>query len=65
MKKMLLLPGCLYDFSFNHLLAARPAYIQTKDGVIVFTDPAFTGRSHALNPKGRPATFFRNNTKSI
>jgi alpha-D-xyloside xylohydrolase len=29
-------------------LAAPPSYIQTKDGVIVFTDPLFTGTSKAV-----------------
>ena len=32
-------------FSFsNVVLAEIPAYIQTNEGIIVFTDPAFTGR---------------------
>src|SRR5690242_2396533 len=33
---------------FNVLLAAPPSFIQTKDGVIVFTDPAFTGTPNAV-----------------
>jgi alpha-D-xyloside xylohydrolase len=48
MKKSLLLLGILSAFAFNDLLAAPPAYIQTKDGVIVFTNPAFTGTSNAV-----------------
>lgn len=32
----------------NDLLAEFPSYIQTKDGVIVFTDPVFTGTSNAV-----------------
>ena len=38
----------LSAFAFNDLLAAPPSFIQTKDGVIVFTDPAFTGTSNAV-----------------
>jgi len=33
---------------FNVLLAEPPSYIQTKDGIIVFTDPLFTGISNAV-----------------
>lgn len=33
---------------FNAVLAESPAYIQTKEGIIVFTDPAFTGRITAV-----------------
>ena len=32
----------------NVVLAAPPSYTQTKDGVIVFTDPLFTGTSKAV-----------------
>jgi hypothetical protein len=46
MKRFLLLLGMLSAFAFNDLLAAPPLYIETKDGAIVFTDPAFTGTSH-------------------
>ena len=42
MKRSLLLLSMLCAFAINDLLAAPPSYIQTKDGVIVFTDPAFT-----------------------
>ena len=36
-------------FSFiNVVLAVPPSYIQTKDGVTVFTDPVFTGTSKAV-----------------
>ena len=38
----------LSAFAFNAVLAAPPSFIQTKDGVIVFTDPAFTGTSNAV-----------------
>jgi alpha-D-xyloside xylohydrolase len=48
MKRSLLLLGILSAFAFNDLLAAPPSYIQTKDGVIVFTDPGFTGSSKAV-----------------
>ena len=51
MKKSLLLLGMLSAFAFNDLLAAPPSYIQTKDGVIVFTDPAYTGTSNAVKPE--------------
>ena len=48
MKLRLLLLSFLFSSVFNVLLAETPAYIQTRDGVIVFTDPAFTGTSHAV-----------------
>ena len=48
MKLRLLLLSFLFSSALNVLLAERPAYIQTRDGVIVFTDPAFTGVSHAV-----------------
>src|SRR5688572_8396892 len=48
MKRSLLLLGILSAFAFNDLLAAPPSYIPTKDGVIVFTDPGFTGSSKAV-----------------
>ena len=48
MKLRLLLLSFLCAFAFNDLLAEPPSYIQTKDGIIVFTDPAFTGTSHAV-----------------
>src|SRR5690349_10540351 len=48
MKRFLLLLSCFCAFAFNDLLAAPPSYIQTKDGVIVFTDPAYTGTSNAI-----------------
>ena len=48
MKLRLLLLSLLFSSVFNVLLAEPPAYIQTRDGVIVFTDPAFTGTSHAV-----------------
>jgi alpha-D-xyloside xylohydrolase len=39
----------LLCFSFiNAVLAVPPSYLQTKDGVIVFTDPLFTGTSRAV-----------------
>ena len=51
MKRSLLLLSMLSAFAFNDLLAAPPSFIQTKDGVIVFTDPAFTGTSNAVKPE--------------
>ncbi|MFL5744476.1 MAG: TIM-barrel domain-containing protein, partial [Niastella sp.] len=48
MKRPLLLLSCFCVFAFTDLLAAPPSYIQTKDGVIVFTDPIFTGTSNAV-----------------
>ena len=48
MKKRLLLLCLLLACVANVLLAEPPSYIQTKDGVIVFTDPVFTGTSHAV-----------------
>jgi len=48
MKRFLLLLSCFCVFAFSDLLAAPPSYIQTKDGVIVFTDPAYTGTSNAV-----------------
>ena len=38
-----------YCFAFYALSAASPACIQTTDGVIVFTNPAFTGTSHTVH----------------
>jgi len=38
----------LYFSAFNVLKAEPPSYIETEDGVIVFTDPAFTGISNAV-----------------
>jgi hypothetical protein len=51
MKRLLLLLSCCCAFAINDLLAAPPSYIQTKDGVIVFTDPAYTGTSNAVKPE--------------
>ena len=48
MKKNLLLLSLLYASTFTDLLAAPPSYIQTKDGVIIFTDPIFTGSTKAV-----------------
>ena len=48
MKRRLLLLNCLIIYVFNVLLAAPPSYIKTKEGVIVFTDPAFTGTINAV-----------------
>ena len=48
MKKRLLLLCLLLACVANVLLAEPPSYIQTKDGVIVFTDPVFTGTSNAV-----------------
>jgi alpha-D-xyloside xylohydrolase len=48
MKRPLLLLSCFFAFAINDIFGAPPSYIQTKDGVIVFTDPAFTGFSNAV-----------------
>jgi alpha-D-xyloside xylohydrolase len=48
MKLRLLLFSLLIASIFNALLAGPPSYIQTKDGIIVFTDPNFTGTSNAV-----------------
>ncbi|WP_205513609.1 TIM-barrel domain-containing protein [Longitalea arenae] len=48
MKRYLLLVSYLFVFAINDVLAAPPSYIETKDGVLVFTDPAFTGTSNAV-----------------
>lgn len=45
--RLLLLSLVCLSF-FNVILAGTPSYIQTKDGVIVFTDPLFTGTAHAV-----------------
>jgi alpha-D-xyloside xylohydrolase len=48
MKRPLLLLSCFFAFAINDIFGAPPSYIQTKDGVIVFTDPVFTGTSNAV-----------------
>jgi alpha-D-xyloside xylohydrolase len=48
MKLRLLLLTFFCTSYFNALLAEPPSYIETKDGVIVFTDAAFTGISIAV-----------------
>jgi alpha-D-xyloside xylohydrolase len=48
MKLRMLLFGFLSFWAFNVLLAEPPSYIKTKDGLIVFTDPVFTGTSNAV-----------------
>src|ERR1019366_417475 len=48
MKIRLLLFNFLCFSVFNVLIAEPPSYIQTEDGVIVFTDPVFTGTSNAV-----------------
>lgn len=48
MKKKLLFLGVLFIVVSNAILAAPPSYIQTENGVIVFTDPAFTGAPNAV-----------------
>ena len=48
MKIRLLLLNLFSVLWANVLLAESPSYIQTKDGVIVFTDSVFTGTSHAV-----------------
>ena len=48
MKQRLLLLTLLGISCINDLLAEPPSYIQTNDGVIVYTDPGFTGSSNAV-----------------
>lgn len=48
MKLRLLLLAFICTSQFNVLLAEPPSYILTNDGVIVFTDPVFTGISAAV-----------------
>ena len=48
MKLRLLLLNLLCLSVFDASLAAPPSYMKTKDGVIVFTDPIFTGTSNAV-----------------
>jgi alpha-D-xyloside xylohydrolase len=45
--RLLLLIFLSVSFS-NVLLAEPPSYIQTKDGIIIYTDPLFTGTSKAV-----------------
>jgi alpha-D-xyloside xylohydrolase len=45
--RLLLLSFLCFSFS-NVLLSEPPSYIQTKDGVIVFTDPLYTGAANAV-----------------
>jgi alpha-D-xyloside xylohydrolase len=44
----LLLICLLFSSAFNDVLAEPPSYIQTKDGIIVFTDPIYTGTTQAV-----------------
>ncbi len=48
MKRYLLLLSFFFASAYNYLLAESLSYILTKDGVIVFTDPVFTGVSNAV-----------------
>jgi alpha-D-xyloside xylohydrolase len=48
MRLQLLLFSFLNFCVLNVLLAGPPSYIQTKDGVIIYTDPLFTGTSNAV-----------------
>jgi alpha-D-xyloside xylohydrolase len=48
MKIRLLLVSILCISVFNVILAQTPSYTKTKDGIIVFTDPVFTGVSNAV-----------------
>jgi alpha-D-xyloside xylohydrolase len=48
MRLRLLLVSFLSFCTFNALMAEPPSYIQTKDGIIVYTDPIFTGTSNAV-----------------
>jgi len=48
MRFLLLLFSFFFASFFNVLMAAPPGFIQTKDGVIVYTNPAFTGTVNAV-----------------
>src|SRR5436190_6093637 len=48
MKMLLLLIGFQISLFSNAIWAKTPSYITTADGVIVFTDPLFTGTSKAV-----------------
>src|SRR4051812_6121664 len=48
MKCSLLLISLLGSSLLNALLAAPPLYVTTPDGVIIFTDPQFTGTTNAV-----------------
>ena len=48
MRLRLLLFGFLNCWALNVLLAEPPSFIQTKDGVIIYTDPMFTGTSNTV-----------------
>jgi len=48
MKRYLLLLNLLLALVFNNSVAAPPSYILTKDGIIVYTDPVFTGTINAV-----------------
>jgi alpha-D-xyloside xylohydrolase len=48
MKKRLLLLNWLVISFFTVFCAEPPSYIRTKDGIIVFTDPVFTGTINAV-----------------
>ena len=48
MKLRLLLLILLYFPFSNVLLAESPSYVPTNDGIIIFTDPPFTGASKAV-----------------
>lgn len=48
MRFLLLLFSLVFASFFNVLLAAPPGYIQTREGVIVYTNPAYTGAVNAV-----------------
>lgn len=48
MKRNLLLLSCCCAFTFYDVLSASPSCLPTKDGVIVFTNPACTGTSNTV-----------------
>ncbi|MEO6232984.1 MAG: TIM-barrel domain-containing protein [Ferruginibacter sp.] len=48
MKKYLLLFNFVLVTSFNAFSASPPSYVLTNDGIIVYTDPAFTGTVKAV-----------------
>src|SRR5688500_15040780 len=44
----LLALGCVFSFLSIAAKAGEPSYIKTDDGIIIYTDPQFTGTSKAV-----------------
>jgi len=63
MKLRLLLLAFVFALHVNALLAEAPPYIQTKDGVIVFTDSVYTGLSNAVKLEVIADNIIRGNTR--